>query len=126
VGDRYLLCSDGLYTVVTTETLHEVLSTIRDPEQMVGRLIELVNHGGEPDNIACVVAGIVRPTTFGRDSPVAGLKRQEALPHPPIGSVLPATHRTGRPLATTGSLSRCAHCPCCDGGACRCFTISAI
>ncbi|HEY2766423.1 MAG TPA: hypothetical protein VGJ13_20790 [Pseudonocardiaceae bacterium] len=31
-GDRYLLCSDGLHTVLTVETLHEVMRTGPEPE----------------------------------------------------------------------------------------------
>jgi PPM family protein phosphatase len=58
-GDRYLLCSDGLYTAVRTEVLHEVMSTGPDPETTVRRLVDLANNHGGPDNIACVVADIV-------------------------------------------------------------------
>lgn len=58
-GDRYLLCSDGLYNVVPMETLHRVLSEVDDPEQAVRTLVELVNSGGAPDNVTCVVADLV-------------------------------------------------------------------
>lgn len=59
-GDRYLLCSDGLHTVLPIETLHQVMSTIPDPEQAVCRLVGLANEEGGPDNIACVVADVVK------------------------------------------------------------------
>ncbi|MCT9931766.1 Stp1/IreP family PP2C-type Ser/Thr phosphatase [Planotetraspora sp. A-T 1434] len=59
VGDRYLLCSDGLSTVVSAETLHHTLSTIDDPEDVVRQLIDLANRGGGPDNITCVVADVI-------------------------------------------------------------------
>ncbi|MEU9592286.1 MerR family transcriptional regulator [Streptomyces sp. NPDC048193] len=58
-GDRYLLCSDGLSTVVSTEELHEVLSDISEPEQAVHELIALANGSGGPDNVSCVVADVV-------------------------------------------------------------------
>jgi serine/threonine protein phosphatase PrpC len=58
-GDRYLLCSDGLYTVVPTEALHRVLSTVDDPERAVRDLVDLANTGGGPDNVTCVVADVV-------------------------------------------------------------------
>jgi protein phosphatase len=61
IGDRYLLCSDGLHTVVPTAMLRDVLSAVPDPDQAVRRLVELANHGGGPDNIACVVADVVEP-----------------------------------------------------------------
>jgi len=59
VGDRYLLCSDGLSGVVSAETIHEVLSRQADPEQAVRQLIDLANRGGGPDNITCVVADVI-------------------------------------------------------------------
>jgi protein phosphatase len=62
-GDRYLLCSDGLYNVVPMDVLHEVLSTVDDPEPAVRRLVELVNSGGGPDNVTCVVADLVSAST---------------------------------------------------------------
>lgn len=58
-GDRYLLCSDGLTTVVPTARIHQVLRAADGPEQVVQDLIELANSGGGPDNIACVAADVV-------------------------------------------------------------------
>jgi protein phosphatase len=60
-GDRYLLCSDGLTTVVSPDVIRDTLSAPGDPEQAVGRLIDLANEAGGPDNIACVVADVVEP-----------------------------------------------------------------
>ncbi|MBC6457164.1 PP2C family protein-serine/threonine phosphatase [Actinomadura sp. HBU206391] len=74
VGDRYLLCSDGLSGVVSAETIHQVLTGVADPEQAVRQLIDLANRGGGPDNITCVVADVadlsqqlpaVRPVVAG-------------------------------------------------------------
>ena len=60
-GDRYLLCSDGLTTVVSAGAIRYVLSAPGDPEQAADRLINLANEAGGPDNIACVVADVVDP-----------------------------------------------------------------
>ncbi len=57
--DRYLLCSDGLSTVVPTEEIHRVLSEISEPEQAVRELIALANGSGGPDNVSCVVADVM-------------------------------------------------------------------
>jgi PPM family protein phosphatase len=57
-GDRYLLCSDGLHRVLDDDTLRSVLTTVAEPEDAVGRLVELANEGGGPDNVSCVVADI--------------------------------------------------------------------
>ncbi len=58
-GDRYLLCSDGLTSVVPEDRIHQVLRTAAEPEQVVQQLIELANSGGGPDNIACAAADVV-------------------------------------------------------------------
>jgi serine/threonine protein phosphatase PrpC len=58
-GDRYLLCSDGLSSVVGVETLREALRGAGDPEQILDDLVELAYRAGAPDNIACVVADVV-------------------------------------------------------------------
>ncbi|WP_020666955.1 PP2C family protein-serine/threonine phosphatase [Amycolatopsis nigrescens] len=55
-GDRYLLSSDGLFSVVAPDTIAETLSTAAEREAAVRRLIELANQAGGPDNITCVVA----------------------------------------------------------------------
>jgi serine/threonine protein phosphatase PrpC/DNA-binding transcriptional MerR regulator len=58
-GDRYLLCSDGLSSVVATEDLHQTLAAVADPEQAVRALIDLANRSGGPDNVSCVVADVL-------------------------------------------------------------------
>jgi PPM family protein phosphatase len=57
-GDRYLLCSDGLTTVVPAGVIRDALISSSDPEQAVGRLIDLANQAGGPDNIACAIADV--------------------------------------------------------------------
>jgi PPM family protein phosphatase len=58
-GDRYLICSDGLSGVVTEQTLHQALSSVRDPDKAALQLVELALKGGGPDNITCIVADVV-------------------------------------------------------------------
>lgn len=59
-GDRYLLCSDGLSTVVAVDSLRTVLRDgLGQPEQTLEELISLAYGAGAPDNIACVVADVV-------------------------------------------------------------------
>lgn len=59
LGDRYLLCSDGLTDVVTDEAVHHVLSTVADADEAVDQLIELAIRNGGPDNITCILADVV-------------------------------------------------------------------
>jgi PPM family protein phosphatase len=75
VGDRYLLCSDGLSSVVSAETIHQVLTQVEDPQAAVRQLIDLANRGGGPDNITCVMADVVelvRQQPAGTNSILAG------------------------------------------------------
>jgi protein phosphatase len=56
VGDRYLICSDGLSGVVSDETIAATLREYSDPNQCSERLIQLALRAGGPDNITVVVA----------------------------------------------------------------------
>ena len=58
-GDRYLLTSDGLTTVVPVSAIRETLSAADlSPAEVVRRLITLANEAGGPDNIAFALADI--------------------------------------------------------------------
>ncbi len=59
VGDRWLLCSDGLSGVVSAETIEYVLRAEPDVAQAAQTLVQLALRGGGPDNITCVVADVV-------------------------------------------------------------------
>jgi protein phosphatase len=57
-GDRYLLCSDGLSDVVSTETILDTMR-IDDPQECADRLVELALRGGGPDNVTVIVADVI-------------------------------------------------------------------
>lgn len=54
VGDLYLLCSDGLHSVLETEAIANILAK-RDPEACVNALLEDALSAGAPDNVSMVV-----------------------------------------------------------------------
>jgi serine/threonine protein phosphatase PrpC len=58
LGDRWLLCSDGLTGVVPDPVLEEELRTVTDPKACAERLIDLALRGGGPDNITVIVADV--------------------------------------------------------------------
>ncbi len=68
LGDRYLLCSDGLSDPVSDETILEALK-IPDVTDSADRLIELALRGGGPDNVTVVVADVV-DTDYGPTQPI--------------------------------------------------------
>lgn len=59
VGDRYLICSDGLSDYVTRETIDEVLTTERKPDDCAERLVQLALRAGAPDNVTVVIGDVV-------------------------------------------------------------------
>jgi serine/threonine protein phosphatase PrpC len=72
VGDRYLVCSDGLTGPVgSLETLREAL-TIPDVQASVDQLVQLALRGGGPDNVTVIVADVVDTDGHGSVPVVAG------------------------------------------------------
>jgi PPM family protein phosphatase len=97
LGDRYMLCSDGLSDVVTEQTLHKTLVTFTDPDEAVIQLVGLAIHSGGPDNITCIVADVIDPAA----GPAA----------PSLASVIAgaASISDGRPPVHTDSPAGRAH-----------------
>lgn len=59
IGDRYMLCSDGVTDGVGDELLLRILSEEDDPQQAAERLVKQAQDGGSRDNITCVVVHVV-------------------------------------------------------------------
>jgi serine/threonine protein phosphatase PrpC len=105
LGDRYLLCSDGLTDVVTDEAVHETLMTIRDADAAVDSLISQAIANGGPDNITCIVADVV-DTVAGPFPPTRDQRLAGAAANPDARSALGhtgpgAVPGTGSPQAAS-------------------------
>lgn len=61
IGDRWLLCSDGLSGVISAETIASVMTDIADLDQCADRLVELALLAGAPDNVTVVMADVIPP-----------------------------------------------------------------
>jgi PPM family protein phosphatase len=57
-GDVFLLCSDGLTTMVSDEAILRVLAEQRDLERAAKELVRLANHAGGEDNITVVAFAV--------------------------------------------------------------------
>ena len=80
VGDRWLLCSDGLSGVVSADTIAEVLTDVHDPGECAEELIRLALLAGGPDNVTCVVADIVPAGTIPPSAPqIVGAAAKDRL-----------------------------------------------
>ena len=89
-GDRYLLCSDGLTSVVPAAAIRDTLSAPESsPETAVRQLIDLANAAGGPDNIACVVADVTEAASSGRPAGTSGPREGQSPPEHAIAVRLP-------------------------------------
>jgi protein phosphatase len=61
-GERYLLCSDGLFGVVNDQRIAEILGDASlSLEEICGALIKAANAAGGPDNITALVLQVDAP-----------------------------------------------------------------
>lgn len=58
-GDRYVLCSDGLFNEVEHDAISSVLRRLADPADAAAELVRLANEHGGHDNITVLVLDVV-------------------------------------------------------------------
>ena len=58
-GDKFLLCSDGLNTVVSNDEIHAALKG----EGAISKLVELTYERGAPDNVSIILAEVSQSDT---------------------------------------------------------------
>jgi protein phosphatase len=58
VGDRFLLCSDGLHGVVQDDKLLEFVSEQGDAQACADGLVQLALESGSRDNVSCIVIDV--------------------------------------------------------------------
>ncbi|MCB2411957.1 protein phosphatase 2C domain-containing protein [Demequina sp. TTPB684] len=59
LGDRWMLCSDGLSGVVSRSTIHQTMLEVEDAADCADALVSLALAAGAPDNVTCVIGDIV-------------------------------------------------------------------
>jgi serine/threonine protein phosphatase PrpC len=87
-GDRYLICSDGLFNEVDDGQIAAVLTGTEDPQQAADTLVELANAAGGRDNISVIVVDVTGEP--GPSSPPAPAELDEDNP----ADAPPATNAT--------------------------------
>jgi PPM family protein phosphatase len=71
IGDRLLLCTNGLTDVVNRDPIADTLALSRPPRDDCQRLIDLARAAGSPDDVTVVVADYrLRPDTAARSMPM--------------------------------------------------------
>jgi PPM family protein phosphatase len=58
-GDRFLLCTDGLSSMLERDTIQQILQSEPDPQAACDRLVEEANQAGGDDNITVVLLDVV-------------------------------------------------------------------
>ena len=71
LGDRYLLCSDGLSDYVSEETIGETMA-LPTPRETSERLVGLALRAGGKDNITAIVADVVQRAPAGSPAATTG------------------------------------------------------
>jgi serine/threonine protein phosphatase PrpC len=74
-GDRLMLCSDGLSSFVSFDTLETALAGYADPHQAAEALIQLALRAGGPDNVTCIVADVL-DSGYANRSPLSDAQTQ--------------------------------------------------
>ena len=57
-GDRVMLCSDGLNSMITDDLIEEAMITTPTPQNCADTLVELALDAGGYDNVTCVVVDV--------------------------------------------------------------------
>ncbi len=86
LGDRYLLCSDGLHGVVSADEIARILGS-REPTVCVTELVDLALSRGAPDNVTVVVAHVIEGVDADALPVVVG-----AAGEPRVRARLPRVH----------------------------------
>jgi protein phosphatase len=58
-GDRFLICSDGLFNEVDQSRIVATMRRLDDPLEVASELVRLANEGGGRDNITAVVVDVI-------------------------------------------------------------------
>ena len=80
--DRFLLCSDGLYTAVREPRLKEILTARESPQGCAERLANLALEQGGSDNVTVLVVDVLALPPAERDS-LSAIIAQLPLRDPP-------------------------------------------
>lgn len=107
-GDRILICSDGLTSMIDVESVHGVLTREQDPKRAVDALVDMALEAGGEDNVTVVLIDVVDdsagpPAPLSDESRAAPREKTEpdAIPRP--AAVDTGVHRVEDITARRGS-----------------------
>jgi protein phosphatase len=89
-GDRVLICSDGLTTMVRERDIERFARSERDPQRAAELLVAAANEAGGEDNITVIVIDVLDVAAPSADGAAAAARPQQpttiasAAPAPPV------------------------------------------
>jgi protein phosphatase len=105
-GDVFLLCSDGLTSMVDSETVRRTLVEAEDLESAARGLIQHANAGGGEDNVTVVLFSVAEAADD--EDTLSGLEgfriEPEPIPEPDLDEEPMGNTIIGRPILKPGDL----------------------
>jgi protein phosphatase len=106
-GDRYLLCSDGLFNEVTEEGIAAVLRRLADPAEAADELVHRAVQSGGRDNVTVLLVDVIddggrsEQASASLTSEHPGVGEAQVAPYPAyaepdVDEELEPAHRMGR------------------------------
>jgi protein phosphatase len=95
-GDRFLVCSDGLFSELVDEQIAEVLRAHHAPQDAADELVRQANAGGGRDNITVVVVDVLDDDDRSRQASAAlagAAATSTSRPGPPPTEAAPRAPR---------------------------------
>jgi protein phosphatase len=86
-GDRIILCSDGLTTMLREREIERIALAERDPQHAADRLVDAANEAGGEDNITVVVLDVAGVDETGDDRAAAPVAAEPAAADEPTGRI---------------------------------------
>jgi protein phosphatase len=86
-GDRLLLCSDGLSSMIKESVIADVLGGEADPQATADTLVDRANEAGGEDNVTVVIIDVGEPSSESDSSATASVA--PAPPEPPARADTP-------------------------------------
>lgn len=99
VGERFLLCSDGLVDEVVDDQIAQLLQSNPDPQAAAVELVKIANSNGGHDNISVVVIDVVEGKNQQAPAQlvIAPYEQPPAREEEPIAELVDETPRASKP-----------------------------